>query len=44
MTLKAEEVATVEYWLYLEGCDPNCYNPVQSKDIALQLGFAGDPT
>ena len=44
MTLKAEEVATVEYWLYLEGCDPNCYNPVQSKDLALQLGFAGDPT
>lgn len=44
MTLKAEEVATVEYWLYLEGCDPNCYNPVQSKDVALQFGFAGNPT
>ena len=44
MTLRAEEVATVEYWLYLEGCDPNCYNPVQSKDVALQFGFAGDPT
>ncbi len=44
MTLRAEEVATVEYWLYLEGCDPNCYNPVQSKDVALQFGFAGNPT
>ncbi len=33
--------ATVEYWLYLEGCDPNCINAVQSRDLALQMGFAG---
>lgn len=42
LSLKAEEVATVEYWLYLEGCDVNCINPVQSKDITLQFGFAGN--
>ena len=40
-TLLADEVATVEYWLYLEGCDENCINVVQSRDVALQLGFAG---
>lgn len=39
--LKAGEIATVEYWLYLEGCDINCINEVQKKDIALQLSFAG---
>lgn len=43
LTLQADEIATVEYWLYLEGCDPECYNPVQSKDIVLLLGFAGNP-
>lgn len=39
--LKANEVATVEYWLYLEGCDENCTNGVQSRDVTLQLSFAG---
>lgn len=41
-TMEPEEIATVEYWLYLEGCDPECFNPVQSRDLALQLGFAGE--
>ena len=40
-TLKADEIAVVEYWLYLEGCDDNCSNPVQNKNITLQFGFAG---
>lgn len=40
-TLEAEEIATVEYWLYLEGCDENCITEVQSKDVELQLAFAG---
>lgn len=40
-TLQADETASVEYWLYLEGCDDNCYNPVQNKNITLQFGFAG---
>ena len=40
-TLAADEVGSVEYWLYLEGCDENCINVVQSRDVALQLGFAG---
>lgn len=42
-TLGDEQIATVEYWIYLEGCDPNCINPVQSKDIPIRLGFAGIP-
>ena len=42
-SLQTGEVATVEYWLYLEGCDENCIGEVQSKEIALQLAFAGVP-
>lgn len=40
-TLQTDEVASVEYWLYLEGCDDNCIGEVQSKDVGLQLAFAG---
>lgn len=40
-TLNADEVATVEYWLYLEGCDENCINKVQNRDVELALSFAG---
>lgn len=40
-TIQANEVVTVEYWLYLEGCDVNCFNPVQNKDVNFQLSFAG---
>lgn len=40
-TLQKEEIATVEYWLYLEGCDDNCIGEVQSRDMDLQLAFAG---
>ena len=40
-TLQDQEVASVEYWLYLEGCDENCINEVQNREIALQLSFAG---
>jgi len=39
--LAADETGRVDYWLYLEGCDPNCINAVKAKDVALQLGFAG---
>ena len=41
MQLDADEVATVEYWLYLEGCDEQCVNAVQSRASELQLAFAG---
>lgn len=41
MTLQAEEVATVEYWLYLEGCDDQCINSVQNRASQLRLAFAG---
>ena len=40
-TISANEVAVVEYWLYLEGCDENCINNVQDKEAILQLSFAG---
>ncbi len=39
--MRADETIRVEYWLYLEGCDENCINSVQSRDLDLQLGFAG---
>ena len=39
--LKEDEVADVEYWLYLEGCDDNCINSVLSTDVNLRLAFAG---
>lgn len=42
LTLQTGEVARVEYWLYLEGCDPECHNPVQNRDVILKLGFAGN--
>lgn len=42
LTMQPDEIATVEYWLYLEGCDPECYNPLQKRDVVLQLGFAGN--
>lgn len=42
--LNADEVATVEYWLYLEGCDDQCSNPVQNKASEIQLAFAGVDT
>ena len=41
LTLEKDEVASVEYWLYLEGCDEQCYDPVQNKDSQIQLAFAG---
>ena len=39
--IEANEIASVEYWLYLEGCDENCINEVQEKEALLQLSFAG---
>ena len=39
--LEADEVASVEYWLYLEGCDDQCSNPVQNRSSQMQLAFAG---
>lgn len=39
--LDADETATVEYWLYLEGCDDQCSNPVQNRNTEIKLAFAG---
>ena len=41
MSLQADEVASVEYWLYLEGCDEQCINEVQKIDSEVRLAFAG---
>ncbi|MDD3340208.1 MAG: hypothetical protein PHS82_15290 [Lachnospiraceae bacterium] len=42
-TLGSEQIASVEYWIYLEGCDENCLKSVQSSDVPVQFGFAGIP-
>ena len=39
--IDADAVITVDYFMYLEGCDENCYNAVMDKDIALSFGFVG---
>ncbi len=41
-TIRRDEIIQVDYWLYLEGCDDHCSNPVQSRDVTLMLGFAGE--
>ena len=41
VSLQTDEVASVEYWLYLEGCDEQCFNPVQNRASELSLAFAG---
>ena len=38
--LSENEICEVSYWLYLEGCDENCINVVQNKDVGFALGFA----
>jgi len=40
-TLQPDEIASVEYWFYLEGCDKNCFNDVKNSDVNLQFAFAG---
>ena len=39
--LEADEIASVEYWIYLEGCDEQCVNEVQNRNSEIQLAFAG---
>ncbi|WP_294418622.1 hypothetical protein [uncultured Senegalimassilia sp.] len=40
-TLGADEVASVRYFVYMEGCDANCIGEAQSQAISLQFAFAG---
>ncbi len=35
------ETLSVEYFLWLEGCDENCFNDVRSKELSLSFGFVG---
>lgn len=39
-TLAANEVASVRYVVYMEGCDANCIDEAQARDVVLQLAFA----
>lgn len=39
-TLAADEVARVDYFVYMEGCDENCINEAQSRDLSLAFAFA----
>ena len=43
-TLEREEVATVEFFYYIEGCGENRYNPAQNRQTALKLAFGGVDT
>ena len=38
--LAANEVASVRYVVYMEGCDANCIDEAQARDVVLQLAFA----
>ena len=40
-TLGVDEVASVRYFVYMEGCDANCIGEAQSQAISLQFAFAG---
>lgn len=39
--LKEDEIATVTWRLYMEGCDEHCVNVVQNKEVSMNLAFAG---
>ncbi len=41
-TLPANATVNVDYYLYMEGCDVNCIEAAQSKDVHLQFAFAGE--
>lgn len=41
LTIREDEVVQVDYYVYLEGCDRNCYNVIQNKDLQITLGFQG---
>jgi len=39
--LGQDEVASVDFRLYMEGCDENTINASQDREISIKLGFAG---
>ncbi len=41
--IRQEEIITVEYFFYLEGCDIHCVKDLQGKELEVQFGFAGVP-
>ena len=38
-----DEIVELEFFVYLEGCDENCTNIVQDKELEMQLFFVGIP-
>lgn len=42
--LSQEIPLKVEFWLYMEGCDENCLNDAQTKDVRFNLAFAAVET
>ncbi len=42
-SIARDEIAELEYFVYLEGCDIHCLNELQGGQIELQFGFAGVP-
>lgn len=41
LTLTEGETASIEFWVYPEGCDDYSWNPIRSTDVSFRLGFAG---
>lgn len=39
-TLAANEVASVRYFVYMEGCDANCITQAQARSLTLAFAFA----
>ena len=39
VTLSSNEVATVRYFVYMEGCDENCIDEAQSRNLQLKFAF-----
>ena len=39
--IEEDEVVQVKYFVYMEGCDDNCFNVIQNKQLSITLGFQG---
>ena len=43
VSIEEDQVVKVDYYVYLEGCDRDCYNVIMNKDLQITLGFQGVP-
>ena len=37
-----DQLVRVEFWIYMEGCDPHCINEAQESGIEMNLAFVAD--